>query len=95
MTDYKVDVLVVGAGPVGLMAAWQLARWGVSVRLVDAAPGPATTSRALATHARTVYELYVVLGVGVCLGIAVGLVGTGWLYMEHVLYRARVRRASG
>ena len=51
--------------------------------------------RALATHARTVYELYVVLGVGVCLGIAVGLVGTGWLYMEHVLYRARVRRASG
>lgn len=51
--------------------------------------------RALATHARIVYELYVVLGVGVCLGIAVGLVGTGWLYMEHVLYRARVRRASG
>lgn len=51
--------------------------------------------RALATHARTVYELYVVLGVGVCLGIAVGLVGTGWLYMEHVLYRARVRRAPG
>ena len=51
--------------------------------------------RALATHARIVYELYVVLGVGVCLGIAVGLVGTGWLYMEHVLYRARVRRAPG
>lgn len=51
--------------------------------------------RALATHARTVYELYVMLGVGVGLGIAVGLVGTGWLYMEHVLYRARVRRASG
>lgn len=51
--------------------------------------------RALASHARTLYELYVVLGVGVCLGIAVGLVSTAWLYMEHVLYRARVRRASG
>jgi len=62
MIDYQVDVLVAGAGPVGLMAAWQLARWGVSVRLVDAAPGPATTSRALATHARSL-EIYDQLGI--------------------------------
>ncbi len=56
------QVLVVGAGPVGLTAAHELARQGVRVRLVDAAPGPAVTSRALATHARTL-ETYDQMGV--------------------------------
>ncbi|MFC8216588.1 FAD-dependent oxidoreductase [Streptomyces sp. NPDC057362] len=56
------QVLVVGAGPVGLSAAHELARHGVRVRLVDAATGPATTSRALATHARTL-ETYDQMGV--------------------------------
>lgn len=60
--DYDVDVLVAGAGPVGLMAAAQLARAGVSVRLVDAAAGPATTSRALGAHARSL-EIYDQLGI--------------------------------
>ncbi|GAA3726131.1 FAD-dependent oxidoreductase [Streptomyces tremellae] len=56
------SVLVVGAGPVGLTAAHELARHGVSVRVVDRAPGPATTSRALATHARTL-EVYDQIGI--------------------------------
>ncbi|MGY3520300.1 FAD-dependent monooxygenase [Micromonospora sp. PTRAS2] len=47
------DVLVAGAGPVGLTVTHELSRYGVQVRLVDAAAGPATTSRALAIHART------------------------------------------
>ncbi len=55
-------VLVVGAGPVGLTAALQLANSGVPVRLIDAKHGPATTSRALATHARTL-EIYDQMGV--------------------------------
>ncbi len=62
MAGYDVDVLVAGAGPVGLTAALQLARWGVSVRVVDAAAGPATTSRALGTHARSL-EIYDQLGI--------------------------------
>ncbi|MFJ9863603.1 FAD-dependent oxidoreductase [Streptomyces sp. NPDC101165] len=62
MTGTAPEVLVVGAGPVGLSAAHELARQGVRVRLVDAAPGPATTSRALATHARTL-ETYDQMGV--------------------------------
>ncbi|MEV5374545.1 FAD-dependent oxidoreductase [Streptomyces nondiastaticus] len=56
------EVLVVGAGPVGLTCAHELARRGVRVRVVDAATGPATTSRALATHARTL-EVYDQMGV--------------------------------
>jgi 2-polyprenyl-6-methoxyphenol hydroxylase-like FAD-dependent oxidoreductase len=48
-----VDVLVVGAGPVGLTAAWALARRGLRVRIVDKAPAPSTTSKALVLWSRT------------------------------------------
>lgn len=41
-----------GAAPTGLTAAMELSRAGVPVRLVDAADGPSTTSRALAVQAR-------------------------------------------
>ncbi|WP_255136703.1 FAD-dependent oxidoreductase [Streptomyces somaliensis] len=56
------DVLIAGAGPVGLTLAHELLRRGVRVRVVDAAAGPSATSRALATHARTL-EIYDQMGV--------------------------------
>lgn len=52
-SDATGEVLVAGAGPVGLATAYELTRRDVRVRLVDAAPGPATTSRAIAIHPRT------------------------------------------
>ncbi|MCS5497440.1 FAD-dependent monooxygenase [Cnuibacter physcomitrellae] len=52
-----IDVLIVGAGPVGLAAAVTLRRRGASVRIVDAAPQGATTSRAAVIHARTLEVL--------------------------------------
>jgi 2-polyprenyl-6-methoxyphenol hydroxylase-like FAD-dependent oxidoreductase len=55
-------VLVVGAGPVGLTAACQLARLGVRVRLIDALTTPTTQSRAVAIHARSL-EMFASLGV--------------------------------
>lgn len=45
-------VLVVGAGPAGLGLACALLQHGISVRVVDKADGPATTSRANFLHAR-------------------------------------------
>ena len=51
------DVLIVGAGPTGLVLALWLTRLGVAVRIIDKTAEPGTTSRALAVQARTL-ELY-------------------------------------
>jgi 2-polyprenyl-6-methoxyphenol hydroxylase-like FAD-dependent oxidoreductase len=51
------DVLIIGAGPTGLVLALWLTKLGVEVRVVDKTAEPGTTSRALAVHARTL-ELY-------------------------------------
>ena len=51
------EVLIIGAGPTGLVLALWLTKMGVTVRIVDKTSSPGTTSRALAVHARTL-ELY-------------------------------------
>jgi len=58
----STEVLVVGAGPTGLVLALWLARLGVRVRIVDKTSAPATTSRALAVQARTL-EFYRQFGI--------------------------------
>jgi 2-polyprenyl-6-methoxyphenol hydroxylase-like FAD-dependent oxidoreductase len=57
----ETQVLIVGAGPTGLVLALWLTRLGVRVRIIDKAEQPGTTSRAIAVQARTL-ELYRQIG---------------------------------
>ena len=57
------SVLIVGAGPTGLIVALGLARRGVPVHLIDKKDGPARESRAMGLHARTL-EFYRQFGFG-------------------------------
>lgn len=53
----EVEVLVVGAGPVGLALAADLLRRGTAVRIIDAAAEPSSTSRATSLTPRTLEVL--------------------------------------
>ncbi|WP_280409057.1 FAD-dependent oxidoreductase [Nocardia brasiliensis] len=55
-------VLIVGAGPTGLTMAVELARSGVSFRLIDSAPGPRPGSRGKGVQPRTL-EIFEDLGI--------------------------------
>src|SRR3954453_2196713 len=57
----RTQVLIVGAGPTGLVLALWLTRLGVRVRIIDKVAEPGTTSRALAVQARTL-EFYRQIG---------------------------------
>lgn len=59
--ELSTDVLIVGAGPSGLMLAVCLTRLGVDAVIVDGKSGPTRESRALAVQARSM-ELYDQLG---------------------------------
>lgn len=52
-TPQNPDVVIVGAGPVGLVAACELARRGVTFRIIDKLEAPTDESRAIAVHARS------------------------------------------
>ena len=69
------DVLIVGAGPTGLMLANQLARRGVRVQIIDRHAGPSLQTRALGVQARTL-EIYAKLGI-VDRALELGKRGTG------------------
>ena len=82
-------ILIVGAGPTGLVLALRLRRHGVPFRIVDQASGPGQQSRALAVQARTL-EFYRQLGLA-DRAVAAGTV------VEHIRMReggADVARVS-
>jgi len=79
------DILVVGAGPTGLMLACQLVRRGVRVLIIDRHSGPALQTRALGVQARTL-EIYEKLGIA-DRALELGKRGTGaniWAQGRHM-----------
>ncbi len=62
LTGQHTKVLIVGAGPSGLMMAAQLLRNGVQPIIIDSKQGPTNQSKALAVQARSL-EIYRQLGV--------------------------------
>src|SRR3954469_24322936 len=53
MSEPSADVLVVGAGPVGLTLAAELARHGARPRIIDRAASPSPYCRAIGVTPRT------------------------------------------
>jgi 2-polyprenyl-6-methoxyphenol hydroxylase-like FAD-dependent oxidoreductase len=61
LTEKYTSVLIVGAGPSGLMMAAQLLRYGVQPVIIDSKQGPTDESKALAVQARSL-EIYRQMG---------------------------------
>src|SRR3990167_7635140 len=59
----RLPVLIVGAGPTGLMMACELARHGVSFRIIDKKPERTLTSNAILIQTRTI-EILDLVGIG-------------------------------
>lgn len=57
----NIAVLIVGAGPTGLMMAYELARHGISFRIIDKKPEATQTSNAAALQTRSL-EIFKQLG---------------------------------
>jgi 2-polyprenyl-6-methoxyphenol hydroxylase-like FAD-dependent oxidoreductase len=62
ISEQHTEVLIVGAGPSGLMMAAQLLRNGVQPVIIDSRHGPTDQSKALAVQARSL-EIYRQMGV--------------------------------
>ncbi|EHQ27784.1 FAD-dependent monooxygenase [Mucilaginibacter paludis] len=62
LATQHTSVLIVGAGPSGLMMAAQLLRYGIQPIIIDDKKGPTDQSRALAVQARSL-EIYRQMGV--------------------------------
>lgn len=58
----RPNILIAGAGPVGLLLAIQLQRFGIPYRLIEKNAGPSTYTKAMAIHSRTL-EIFDEIGV--------------------------------
>lgn len=87
MFKEKPQVLISGAGPVGLFAALALTRRGVRVQIVDTGVWPCSHSYALGLHSQTVKLLEEA-------GIAEPIAQTAYPVKSIGLYDSRERRAQ-
>jgi 2-polyprenyl-6-methoxyphenol hydroxylase-like FAD-dependent oxidoreductase len=62
ITQQHTSVLIIGAGPSGLMMAAQLLRYGVQPVIIDSKQGPTNQSKALAVQARSM-EIFRQMGI--------------------------------
>lgn len=85
----KPDVLVVGAGPVGLLAALELARAGVTVEIIDRAPQASAQSYACGLHGASL-ELLAAAGLERPL-LDAGLPVESMAFLEGTERRAELR----
>ncbi|MFE3663465.1 FAD-dependent monooxygenase [Streptomyces sp. NPDC059164] len=83
MGEKLADVLIVGAGPTGLVLACDLARRGTAVRIVDRSPAPPRTSRAKGPNGRSLEILD-------DLGVAGEVLAAGSAPLPMLKYRGRL-----
>jgi 3-(3-hydroxy-phenyl)propionate hydroxylase len=87
MTGAGPDVVIVGAGPTGLVTALGLAQRGIRSEVLDAADGVAAGSRALGLSRRTL-QIFDTLGVAdVCLEKGVPWIGSRSFYRGTEVFR--------
>ena len=87
MREDQTEVLVVGAGPVGLLTALLVAEAGMDVRIIDREPRTTTRSYACALHPR-------VLGLLKRVGVEEAVLGQGRQVKRMAFYDGLTRRAE-
>ncbi len=87
MRDEQMDVLIVGAGPVGLMAGLFLAQAGVSLRVIDQESGTAARSYGCALHSASLKHLQQ-------LGLLDTVLGLGRKVSKVAFYERENRKAE-
>ncbi len=87
MREEQTEVLVVGAGPVGLLTALLLAEAGIQVKIIDQEDRPAGRSYACALHPRTLQLLQ-------RLGLAADVLEQGLQISRVALYDGSLKQAE-
>lgn len=83
----KTSILIVGAGPTGLMAACEMARYGISFRVVEKKSESTQTTNAAGIHTRTLELLD-------HLGIADKFIAAGFKSDQIILYSGQNKLAQ-